>query len=238
MTAARIRAQFPTSDGFGDQLKGCCRPPFVWASYTLRKGNARSESLTKGSFSDDSDSTLGSFRVRLDLGLRVSHHSQPRREATRPRSSKKERTIIFPLKGTSTECGSCYAFGCMVATRGGYRMARGWHYAKLSLSNARRLSFSGMCILLFLFLSLCRFCLFVFFFCSHWSLVDVPLISFCPADHVPDWQPRMVLGMVESRSVKAVVKYVGGFWPIGVFFAGYRSFFFAPSRQTQTKARL
>ena len=24
----------------------------------------------------------------------------------------------------------------------------------------------------------------------------------------------------------AVVKYVGGFWPIGVFFAGYRSFFF------------
>ena len=50
----------------------------------------------------------------------------------------------------------------------------GWlAYAKLSLSNARRLSFSGMCILLFLFLSLWRFCLFVFFFCSHWSLVDV-----------------------------------------------------------------
>ena len=64
---------------------------------SLRRGNARSESLTKGSLSDDSDSTLGSFRVRLDLGLRVSHHSQPRREASRPRSSKKERTIIFPL---------------------------------------------------------------------------------------------------------------------------------------------
>ena len=41
-------------------------------------------------------------------------------------------------------------------------MARGWHYAKLSLSSVLRLSFSGMCILLFLFLSLCRFCLFVF----------------------------------------------------------------------------
>ena len=41
-----------------------------------------------------------------------------------------------------------------------------------------------------------------------------------------------------SLFVKAVVKYVGGFWPIGVFFAGYRSFFFVPSRQTQTKARL
>ena len=81
-------------------------------------------------------------------------------------------------------------------------MARGWHYVKLSLSNARRLSFSGMCVLLCLFLSLCRFCLFVFFFCSHWSLVDVPLISFCPADHVvPDWRPRTVLGMVEARSV-------------------------------------
>ena len=41
-----------------------------------------------------------------------------------------------------------------------------------------------------------------------------------------------------QKLVKAVVKYVGGFWPIGVFFAGYRSFFFVPSRQTQTKARL
>ena len=80
-------------------------------------------------------------------------------------------------------------------------MARGWNYAKLSLSNAPRLSFSGLCILLFLFLSLCHVCVFVFFFCSHWSLVDVPLIFFCPADHVPDWQPRVLLGMVEARSV-------------------------------------
>ena len=48
----------------------------------------------------------------------------------------------------------------MVAIRGGYRMARGWHYAKLSLSSALRLSFSGMCILLFLFLSL-RLCFFL-----------------------------------------------------------------------------
>ena len=36
-------------------------------------------------------------------------------------------------------------------------MACGWDYAKLSLSSALRLSFSGMCILLFLFLSVCRF---------------------------------------------------------------------------------
>ena len=79
-------------------------------------------------------------------------------------------------------------------------MARGRHYAKLSLSNAPRLSFSDLCILLFMFLSLCRLCVCVFL-CSHWSLVDVPLIFFCPADHVPDWQPRVLLGMVEARSV-------------------------------------
>ena len=80
-------------------------------------------------------------------------------------------------------------------------MARGRHYAKLSLSNAARLSFSDLCILLFMFLSLCRLCVCVLL-CSHWSLVDVPLIFFCPADHVlPDWQPRVLLGMVEARSV-------------------------------------
>ena len=46
-------------------------------------------------------------------------------------------------------------------------MARGWHYAKLSLSNAPRLSFSGLCIVLFLFLSLCRFlCVCVFLLLS------------------------------------------------------------------------
>ena len=83
-------------------------------------------------------------------------------------------------------------------------MARGWHYAKLSLSGALRLSFSGMCILLFLLLSLCRFVCSCFFSCSHWSLVDVPLIFFCPADHVPDWQPRILLGVVEARSVNVM----------------------------------
>ena len=37
MTAARIRAQFPTSGGFGYHLKGCCRHPFVWASYNISR---------------------------------------------------------------------------------------------------------------------------------------------------------------------------------------------------------
>ena len=51
------------------------------------------------------------------------------------------------------------------------------------------------------------------------------------------WDHRLQIQNL-SMAFKAVVKYVGGFWPIGVFFAGYRSFFFVPSRQTQTKARL
>ena len=52
--------------------------------------------------------------------------------------------------------------------------------------------------------------LFCFLLCFLLSLelyfVDLPLIFFCPADHVPDWQPpriytRILLGMVEARSV-------------------------------------
>ena len=77
-------------------------------------------------------------------------------------------------------------------------MARGWHYTKLSLSSALLIYFSGMCFVL-LFLSLCRFC---FVFMLSLDFVDVPLIFSCPADHVPDWQPRiLLLGMVEARSV-------------------------------------
>ena len=40
-------------------------------------------------------------------------------------------------------------------------MARGRHYAKLSLSNAARLSFSDLCILLF-----CYSCSFLFVVCN------------------------------------------------------------------------
>ena len=88
-------------------------------------------------------------------------------------------------------------------------MARGWHYTKLSLSNA---------LLLFIYFLACALCdcsfLFVvfvlFLFCFVFMLsselctintVDVPLIFFCPAGHVPNWQPRILLGMVEARSV-------------------------------------
>ena len=100
-------------------------------------------------------------------------------------------------------------------------MARGRHYAKLSLSNAARLSFSDLCILLFMFLSLCRLCVCVFL-CSHWSLVDVPLIFFCPADHVPDWQPRVLLGMVEARSVNVKKTTTTTTVELGYYYRGTR----------------
>ena len=116
----------------------------------------------------------------------------------------------------------CYAFGCMVAIRGGYRMARGWHYTKLYLPSVRLLSFSGMCFVL-LFLSFYRLCLvyvrFVFMLLLELCTClkknqnavrpseypPVPLICSCPAEHVPDWQRRILLGTVEARS--ANVKY-------------------------------
>ena len=80
-------------------------------------------------------------------------------------------------------------------------MARGWHYTKLSLSSALLLSFSGLCFIIPFFLSFLSCFCFVLFSCSHWSFVEVPLIFSRPADHVPDWQPRILLGMVEARSV-------------------------------------
>ena len=80
-------------------------------------------------------------------------------------------------------------------------MTRGWHYAKLSLSNASSSIFFWHVYFVILVPFSLSFLFVFFFFCSHWSLVDVPLIFFCPADHVPDWQPPLLLGMVEARSV-------------------------------------
>ena len=77
-------------------------------------------------------------------------------------------------------------------------MARGWRYAKLSLSSALLLSFSGMCFVLMI-LSFSCFCFaFVFVFVLSLELVRVPLIFSCPADHVLDWQPHVLLGMVKA----------------------------------------
>ena len=49
--------------------------------------------------------------------------------------------------------------------------------------------------------------LFLLFQCSRWSFVDVPLILSRLANHVPDRQPRILLGMVEALSVDVDAKY-------------------------------
>ena len=66
-------------------------------------------------------------------------------------------------------------------------MARGRHYAKLSLSNAARLSFSDLCILLFMFLSLCRLC--VLLCCLCFSLLSLEL-GRCSSDIFLSSRPR------------------------------------------------
>ena len=116
-------------------------------------------------------------------------------------------TSTVPIEKTSNRgvrSSRCYAFGCIAAIRGGYRKTRGWHLTKLSLSSALLLSFSDMCFVLCSFLFVVFFCFVFALFrlpCPRWSFVGVPLIFSCPTDHVPDWQPRIVLGTVEARSV-------------------------------------
>ena len=79
-------------------------------------------------------------------------------------------------------------------------MARGSPCTKLSLSSVLLLSFlaCALCYCSFLFVVFC-FVFVLFYFCfvsfssSPWSFVDVPLYFSCPADHVPDWQPRIYI---------------------------------------------
>ena len=69
----------------------------------------------------------------------------------------------------------------MLAIRGGYGMARGWHYTnKLSLYRVPYFFYLflayGLCCCSFLFVVfvLFLFRVFVLFSCSRWSFVDVP----------------------------------------------------------------
>ena len=87
-------------------------------------------------------------------------------------------------------------------------MACGWHYTKLSLSSALLLFFflAGVfCYCSFLFVVSVSF-RYVFLLLSF-ELCRCSSHPFCPADHVvPDWQPRILLGVVEARSVNNVKK--------------------------------
>ena len=70
-------------------------------------------------------------------------------------------------------------------------MARGWPFTKLSLSSALLLYFSGISVLLF-FLSFCSVFMLSLELCRCFFRI------FLSVDHVPDWQPRILLGMVEA----------------------------------------
>ena len=72
-------------------------------------------------------------------------------------------------------------------------MAHGLHYAKLSLSSALRLSFFWQVYFVSCYIYFLKIPFSVVFVCLCLCFVDVPLIFFCPADHVPDWQPRILL---------------------------------------------
>ena len=78
----------------------------------------------------------------------------------------------------------------------------GWLAAGGIPSSLYRVSFylflAVLCVTVPFFLSF----LFLFSY-SRGSFVhdDVPLMFSCPADHLPDWRPRILLGMVEVRSV-------------------------------------
>ena len=90
----------------------------------------------------------------------------------------------------------------IVAIRGGVSdgLVRDWRYTKLSLVYALLLLFLACALSCCSLLFISCFVLFSFS-CSRRSFVDAHLIFSCPPDHVPDWQPRVLLGMVEARSV-------------------------------------
>ena len=84
--------------------------------------------------------SLRSFRAAL-IG---PTQGLPKRRLTLPL----EKTEILRVRNV---IDAIYAFGCMVAIRRVYRMARDWHYhTKLSLSSAL-LPFSALCYYSFLF---------------------------------------------------------------------------------------
>ena len=80
---------------------------------------------------------------------------------------------------------------------GGSRLAL---YQTLSIKCPSTIFF--LRVLFDIFFSFLSFSLvFVMLPCSRWSFVGVLVTFSCSADHVPDWQPRILLGMVDARWV-------------------------------------
>ena len=75
-------------------------------------------------------------------------------------------------------------------------------YQTLSIGSPSMIFFwHVLCVTVSFFLSFLSCFCFVVFSCCRWCFVDIHLIFFCPADQVPDWQPRILLGVVKARSV-------------------------------------
>ena len=90
--------------------------------------------------------------VQIVVGLLVGAHPRSYHPNVLRPNGRPQTPVEFLTKGCPrlfnmrVRCRRCYAFGCMVTIRGGYRMARGWHYTKLSLlSSTSLVSSSGMC---------------------------------------------------------------------------------------------
>ena len=83
----------------------------------------------------------------------------------------------------------CCAFGCMVAIRGGYRMARCWYYSKRSPSSALLLYFflHVLCVIVPFFFVV--FCFVLFLFCFH-ALVGALYYWRCSSDIFLPSRPR------------------------------------------------
>ena len=72
-------------------------------------------------------------------------------------------------------------------------------YQTLFIERPSSVFFWHMLFVIVPFFLLFLFSFFYLFSCFHWSFIGVPFIFFCSADHVPDWQPRILLGKVEAR---------------------------------------
>ena len=77
-------------------------------------------------------------------------------------------------------------------------MVHDWPFIKHSLHQVPFYYLLLACTFFFFW----SFCLvFVMFSCSRWSFVGVLVTFSCSADYVRNWQPRILLGMVDARWV-------------------------------------
>ena len=76
------------------------------------------------------------------------------------------------------------------------------------------------CLVYFILLSFGRFCLVLPYTLVRGHSVEfVPRIFSCPADHLPDWQPHILLDMVEpDRLCMHVCMYVCMYYVLSIMY--------------------